>query len=533
VPPDRITSCLLCFVFLVIACTSRLSGQVLGQSSSVASSSNPILVFGQVVNAVFGTPIPRALVRLNDRAVLTDHEGKFQFDQFAGPGNSIQATKPGFYLSTDPSEAPILFLQPDQLSKPIQIRLYPEALLTGTITAPDGEPLPRVFVVARRSTYDEMGRRSIPAGQGQTDSHGNFRITIPSGDYKLETRYSTRAGNGSEAILPISLPGQTQSNTSNTIHINSGEEQHFDLHPTISRAYTVAAKLEASSERGFPGITARSATGATIPVNFQRTAGSFNEGKMQLPSGTYTLTATMSTPEGAEQAETTVTVPDHDISGVVLRLAPNPSIPVELLVDSSATSDKSLSNIQQLGLTLQATQFDPDRGMSMVGLTTGRNQAPSFNPVPGSYRLQAQNNGEWYVKSANYGASDLLQQDLVVASGAGGSSIRVTVSNQTGALQGTVKLKGNPALCWIYLIPAYPSATPFMMFRSNTSGVYTIPYLPPGSYQVIAFEHRHSADYRAPDTLAAFTTYLHSVSINPGNKSTLDLDAVSAAETSQ
>lgn len=539
---DRITLCrwnrfffirlLIFFVIFTIMLPGQIRGGVAAWSSLGASLSAPILVSGQVINGITNAPIARVLVRLNDRAVLTDDEGKFEFDQFTGSSNNnMQVTKPGFYLSTDLSEPPMLFLQPEQLSGPIQIRLYPEALLTGTVIDQNGDPLSQISVTAQRMLFDEIGRRWIPAAQSQTDSHGNFRLPVPAGDYRLETRYATRAGDASEAVLPTSVPLQPQTNLSGTIHIHSGEEQHYDLHPQISHAYTVTARVESSSERGFPGVIARSTTGATIPVSFQRNPAS-GEGKMQLPSGTYTLTASMFTSEGGEHAEVIVTIPDHDISGLVFHMTPNPSIPVELSVDSAATSDKSQPLIQQLGLMLQPTQVDPDRNGGMVGIITGRNRTPSFNVGPGNYRLQAKNNGEWYVKSASYGATDLFQQDLVVSPGTG-APIRVTVSNQTGALQGTVRLDGKPAVCWLYLIPTSFSVEPFIQLRSGTNGSYNIPHIPPGSYQAVAFERRHLADYRDTETLAAFMTHVRSVTVNAGDKSTLDLDGVGAAELIQ
>jgi hypothetical protein len=328
----------------------------------------------------------------------------------------------------------------------------------------------------------------------------------------------------------VSVPAETKADISNTFRIRSGEEQHFDLHPAISPAYTVTARLESSSERGFPGVTARSSTGAVIPISFQHNA-SQNEGRLQLPSGTYTLTAHIFTPDGGEQAETTVTVPDHDISGVVLRLTPNPSVPVELLVEPSVTSDKSPPSLQQFGLILHPTESDPDRGGGgVIGVSTGRNRLATFNVAPGRYRLQSRNNGEWYVKSASYGTVDLLNQDLVVAPSSGDMPVSVTVSNQTGSLKGTVRLNGILSACWIYLIPNFPSTEPFVLFRSGSDGTYEVPYLPPGSYRAIAFERRHSADYNDPATLEPLITYVRSATINPGDNAVLDLDAVSAAE---
>ena len=54
---------------------------ILPTGTSTASTAIPSTVQGQVINAATGAPVPRALVRLNDRAVLTDHDGKFRFDQ--------------------------------------------------------------------------------------------------------------------------------------------------------------------------------------------------------------------------------------------------------------------------------------------------------------------------------------------------------------------------------------------------------------------------------------------------------------------
>lgn len=499
------------------------------QTHDQTSSSTSITVSGQVVNAVTGVPISRVLIRLDGRSVLTDHEGKFEFGQFTGTGSSLEATKPGFYLSTDPTEGSSLSLQPAQLTAPIQVRLYPESLLTGTVTAPDGEPLQHIPVTARRKVFDETERRWIPMAQSQTDSRGNFRLPVPPGDYRLETRYMAERSQGSEVVLPTSVPTETESSFLGSIHVASGHELHFDLHPEMSRAYTVTTRLETPSERGFPGITARSSSGTTIPISFQRT-GEANEGKLQLPSGTYTLTASMVSAEGAVQGETTVTVPNHDISGVVLRLAPNPSIPVDLVMDSSATSDNSSPpHVQDLGLVMQSTDVESDRG-GIVQIETGRNGIPSFNVAPGSYRLHARVQGSWYVKSVSYGDSNLLEHELVVGPGAGGAPIRVAVSNQSGSLQGTTSLNGVPAACWVYLIPNFPSASPFIALRSGSNGGYLVSYLPPGSYQAVAFEHRHLADYGDPDVLAAYTTHVRSITVNEGEKPSLDLDAVTAVE---
>ncbi len=255
------------------------------------------------------------------------------------------------------------------------------------------------------------------------------------------------------------------------------------------------------------------------------------EMQLQLPQGTFTLTATRNNPEGGERAETTVTVPDHDISGVVFEFSPVPSIPLELIVEPSPGPDTNQApTLQQFGLTLDNDEPDTERGDSTIRPTTRRDQSLAFTTPPGSYRLEGRNTGVWYIKAANYGDSDLLRQELVSAPGAAGTPIRITVSDRTGSLQGTVSLNGSPAACWIYLIPSGPSAQPVISIRSGSSGSYTAAHLPPGSYRVVAFEHRHSWNYRDPASLTPFGDHVGSVTVSAGDQPTLNLVAVPVAE---
>ena len=107
------------------------------------------------------------------------------------------------------------------------------------------------------------------------------------------------------------------------------------------------------------------------------------------------------------------------------------------------------------------------------------------------------------------------------------SLINVTA---TASLQGTVNLNGSPSAGWVYLVPTGPSAQAVFSLHSGTSGTYTAAHLPPGSYQAIAFERRHSANYRDAASLAPYSNYVHTVTVNAGDKPTLNLDAVPVKE---
>ena len=519
----------LCFVAL-FCCSPSAQSQLRNTSSvNLGSTASNGTFSGVVINAVSGLPIPRALVQWTDRAVLTDHEGKFAFDQADGSSPiNLQVNKPGFYASPEGDTVANISL-PGQIGAPVTVRLFPESLLAGTLTAADGTPLPRVLVTAQRSFYNESGHQWNPSGQNPTNSRGEFRIAVPPGDYKVETGYLPRFAGSSNSVIPSIYPAVTSSETSGTIHLVAGAEEHLSLHPEVAPTYPVSLQIDQTGERNFPMISARSSTGALIPVSFMR----FQPGsgsKIELPLGTYTLTASMNMGEATEYGESSVTVTGQNTPEVTLRMASVPAIPVDVMVDqgSGSTSDKAPTPAQ-LGLMLNSVQQSVlRRGNSSVGVVQARDRS-YLHALPGTYRLVSRSMGPWFIKSAFYGATDLLQQDLVIAQGSGSSPIALTVSNQTGSLQGTAKLNGIPSSVWVYLVPTGPAANAIYSVRSSPAGVFNYAYLPPGSYQVIGFELRHPENYRDPEVLAKYTTYTHNVTITSGNKATLDLDAVTAA----
>jgi hypothetical protein len=65
---------------------------------------------------------------------------------------------------------------------------------------------------------------------------------------------------------------------------------------------------------------------------------------------------------------------------------------------------------------------------------------------------------------------------------------------------------------------------------SNAEGGYSVSNLPPGEYRVIAFERRYAADYGDEASLAPFSSYVQTVTVNVGDKATANLEAVPVTE---
>src|SRR5580704_11575167 len=109
---SRLGAGLVLGIWLLVNMTADGVAQPQALSSSTSSTTDPVTLSGQVINSVTGVPIPRALVRFNNRAMLTDHEGKFRFEQVTGlqfgqttsTFVNLQVTKPGYYASSDPMD---------------------------------------------------------------------------------------------------------------------------------------------------------------------------------------------------------------------------------------------------------------------------------------------------------------------------------------------------------------------------------------------------------------------------------------------
>jgi len=488
------------------------------------------------MNANTGLPVPRALVRFNAFAMLTDSEGRFAFSQVTAGRGTLQVIKPGFYRTTEPGGGNGEQVQVIQPSSPLEVRLFPEALLTGTLTGPDGGALMGVPVNALRNVFDDNGHRLMSAGLGVTNSRGEFRIPVPAGEYRLATQYIPWNESTDDAILPVVVPDSSlNSSVASYIKLHSGEEQHFDLRARTGVVHAVQISAEGVG-RGFPMISARASDGSLLQIAPRRNPGSGSGSyRIELPNGSYSLTASQNTPEGMAQAQTTVTVAGKDVTGVTLRFVPVPALPVEVSVDPAATGDQGQLNLAQLGLQLGLTleNADPDTEgwASVTRPSMRRDRSLALAVPPGSYRLRARNRGAWYVKSASYSGTDLLDRNLVVAPGSSGTPIRVVASNLTGRLRVSTRLNGAPSACYIYLVPNGHSAdTVIMQGSDRDNGTSEFAHLPPGTYDAVAFEHPHAADYGDPATLAPYSAHVRSITIHAGDTATLDLDAVAAAE---
>ena len=507
---------------LMLLFATHLPAQVQTATAQGGQGSSPEIVMGRVLNAISGAPIPRVLVQLGPAAAFTDHDGKFGLSDVPSGSGMIELTKPGYFTSPEHTDPPGVSVTPAQLARPLELRLYPEALLVGTVLAQDGAPLSGVQVTANRLATEDLVRRFETVSSVETDSHGGFRLAVPAGDYQVATQYvATRPENG-QTILPAVAPAGA---AGGTLHIGNGEQQQLELRPHTGVPHTVGLAVQGLPEERSLDLTLSTANGATWQTS-TGTDPESGQATVKLPPGSYHVSIAATGGDTLFFGEARLTVPEHNISGIAVQLAPVAPIPVEVSVDPHA-STASVPLAQELGLQLLPEQQEhASRREDTVRVQTRPGRGPVLQPHPGRFRLVAAPRASWYVESASYGGAEMLGQALTVTAGGGSAPLQLVVNNVMGSLEGKVTAGGSPASVWIDLLPNFPSATPVVSLRSASDGSFSLPSLQPGSYLALALEHRTGADLTDPAVRGSLGLRTQSVTVQPGVKATLELDVL-------
>ena len=502
-----------------------------------SSTAPPAAISGRVINAVSGQPVPRALLQIGTQAVLSDGEGKFLFRDPGMALSGLTVQKPGYSLEPEMILGGSVAGLSTQDPNNVEIVLWPEAILTGTVTSPDGEPLPHVQVMTRHTIVDEQGWRQQFAGQAVTDSTGSWRIPVSAGSYSIEVPYVPRMPGRPEALLPYIYPPGAVDGTRELVSVRSGQELRIQLEPSLAIPHGIDLPYDAAGAEGRqPRIVAISPGGQTFQAGIGRATvpGRLH---LELPPGSYRLEGTMFEADGMLFGDSFVTVPDHDVTAPVMHFSNIVSTPLEMIVEANSTaqtpssSSPSQVNALSFNLVLQPLQTNIQSPFQFgVRPRMERDGTIRFQAPPGTYKLTGISSAGWYVRSAVYGGTDLLQAPMTISRSAGNSSIRIVVSNGTGSLKGSTRSSGTPTEAWIYLMANAPTVQPLLIRRSSTDGSVNISGLAPGSYRVLALPYRMSLDSADPSSTSRFASFMGSVSILAGSTANLDLDVVPAKE---
>jgi hypothetical protein len=517
-------------LLLLLAISSPTRGQI-GSVGPAAdpTGSQPRTIGGTVVNSVTGEPIYRALVQLGgEYAMLTDHEGHFEFDGVTASGIPPWAMKPGYFAEERFQQMSASALAASFSAQSV-IKLVPEAILSGTVTGQDGAPLEGIRVQLKTLAVEDGLSRWRQRQSTTTNSDGQYRFAeLQAGRYAVTTGFHPEGlagAQGTLAYVPARYPSPSAGAPAAdaAIVLKPGDHSVADLSPEVEKLYPVTGTIAGYGENRGVGFRVETPSGEEITplARFTARTGEF---RLMLPGGTYQVTATAYGRQGALEARREVTVPHAPVGGIALTMSPYAAIPVEFEIDavsqaaegaatgspgtpmSAVSANISLTSANGEGFTPYLSA-QPLRGDDPSG--GGSGPLVIQNVAPGRYVLQAQPQAPWYVASASCGGVNLLHEELTVGSGSTACSMRVVLRNDSGSARVTVRdgdqdpaANGSRAY-YVYALPLGNLAQRMIRLNQQNND-FSADGLAPGRYLVLALDHHEELPYRDPEAMRKY-----------------------------
>ena len=493
---------------------------------------NSYSLSGTVINAITGEPVRRAAVQVsgqNGSVALTDAGGHFVVEGLAEGNVFLKAMKPGFSEDegSHPSSARV-----GKDAPAVVLKLTPWGVISGRVTTKDEQPLEgfQIRILAKQNVAGRLIWTDQP-NQALTNEDGEFRVVgLQAGTYYVAVDQSTvttlsqkGVPNAREQIFAkVFFPGVPDLVSATPIEIAPGQdvEANFTLSPELM--YQVSGTLSGPSNE-VTGLTFSRKAGDDS--DFTQTAAlQGRKFQVKVPAGAYSVGGTMG---GGVELTTpgAAVVIRSDEADLHVPLHAATTIPVELEKEQGAGGSERKAPIQGIipGLILQLVPLSQSRR----GTNFWRGQAGGIpNVAPGTYRLEINTNGEWWVKSAQSGNVDLLSDDLRLSEGEQPEPIEVTLRDGAGTVSGTVTPAGNPDRVLVLLVQ--PHGTRNIVHAARPiQGYFAIPGIPPGDYEIVALDGGDQLEYADPEILNPYLSDAEHVTVRPRTTVTVNLGLTS------
>jgi hypothetical protein len=149
------------------------------------------------------------------------------------------------------------------------------------------------------------------------------------------------------------------------------------------------------------------------------------------------------------------------------------------------------------------------------------------NVEPGKYSVDLIAHGGWYVQSAQYGQTNLLNDDLTIASAGQSYAMEIVLRDDGATLTGTVKsADGTAAQATVVAVPEPAPKVAAKVAYSFAQNGFTFNGLAPGEYLVYAFDYAEGIEYSNPDVLQTYASQATHVTLAANQKTQVSLDLI-------
>jgi hypothetical protein len=431
----------------------------------------------------------------------------------------------------------------------ITVRLVPEAILFGTISDQNGQPVQDLRVQLSMLQVHNGLRRWQAMQSTVTSAEGKFRFAeLQAGQYSLATTFRIEGpaeAASSVAFVPVTFPPPAGDGIRGSLTLAPGDHVEANASAAMEKLYPVFGVVHGMAPRS-GGISVATEDGevmdAPVIVN---PGGAFG---LRLPSGSYRLIAHSAVERDQQFAGTReITVGQAPLEGISITLAPPATLPIEVEYQAVTTGAQNAPSGPPPYLNASLEDEDP-RGPARTlpaqpRTLPGRAQALQpgdpmvFRDVePGRYVLQTRPQPPWYVVSATCGNLDLTRDALVIAADAATAcTVRMVYRDDSASLKWSVSAEegdtGSSNQVFVTAIPldnftqppelsAGGKVSPDAPAEGSFEGVA------PGRYLVLALTHPQELAYRDNEALRGYLPLGRQVTLTRGGKSEVQLKIV-------
>jgi hypothetical protein len=533
-------------------------------------------ISGRVLAADNGRPVKRARVFASaselpgGRGMLTDDTGRFDLAELPAGRYTLTVSKSGFVALSYGQRRPLQAGTPLQLAdgqqlKGIEFQLPRGSVISGHVLDEDGDAMPGVMVRVMRYQYLQGERRLTPAGNGQTDDKGLYRVWgLMPGEYYINAvargggpgggqfggpggPAGFAGGRGGRAGGPGGPPDQEQINYAPTYYpgvpsineakaVNVGLSQEvLDISFAMQLVRVSRISGVVSNPDGTPvtsgninlAAEAGGGRGNQIGNNFGARIqwdGSFTINNVA--PGRYMLRARGDDSEVPQFAAQPISVNGDDIPDVTVILSTGATISgtVSFLPGGSPAPD-----FTQFRITAPSTdqsdfgpqsnaRVDKDGHFTISGVSAGSHL---IRPSNGSRT--------WVLQSVTIGGRDVTDTPFPVRSGENLASVNIVFTDKQTEINGALTTdNGTPVTEYTVLAFAAdsslwrPLSRQIMTARPDQTGKYRIRGLPPGEYYLATVDPAQQGEWFEPAYLDEHRSGAVRVVLSEGDVKTKD-----------
>lgn len=521
------------------------------QTNPVKEETTGITVQGVVLLEPQHLPVKKASIQLFGRRApapyssVTDADGHFIIDGVIPGRYSIQVEHPGL-VAAGPRMVNIM----SQGTGEVLVHMQPAAVITGTITDADGDPVRNVSVMATRVSASH-GWRGHDSGNGSTNDLGQFRIpdlrpgrytvlATPGRDLPVLDATKAARGEGHLVYVPTYYPGTVDQNQSVPVGAESGQETPVNFEVLLSRAFRVSGDVLGLRSNDM----AQMMLNADNKVEEQQLqpGGKFEFANL-LP-GSYRVQIIVFDLGNGQQPSVRVAgvnrnieVTSEDLRDLHLQVDQGASVRGRFRVDTGEPFDWTQ-------LTVMLANSD---GTSGELVPSNGSEPPTFSTVTkdGSFEMKTVPSGKYQLVVGARGSSDKLRDYFTksvmlngqdVGSGFvvnSATDLEVVISAKGATIEGTVvDDKGNPVpSATVVDVPDSERSLRLDVYQQDTTderGHFSLRGLNPGSYTVLAFEELEDSPHD-PEFLTSYGSKGEKVAADEGTDKRIVLKLIPAA----